>query len=51
MYRIQAFNFVKNYFTVKTCATMEERSSIIKALVDSGEYTQAGISFEWLARS
>ena len=50
MYRIQAFNFVKNYWTVRTCRYMEERTQIINDLVATGEYTRAGISFEWLAR-
>lgn len=50
MYRIQAFNFVKNYWTVRTCRYMEERTQIINDLVATGEYRAGGITFEWLAR-
>lgn len=51
MYRIQAFNYVKRFFVVNTCKTMEEREAYIKTLIDTNEYTHAGISWEWLARS
>ena len=50
MYRIQAYNVKKRYFSVHTCKTMEEREAYINGLIDSGEAVRAGISWEWLAR-
>lgn len=50
MYRIQAFNYVKNYHTVHNCDTMVERDQYIQSLLDSKEYVRAGISAVWLAR-
>jgi hypothetical protein len=50
MYRIQAYNHVKQYFNITMVRTMEERKALIDQLLASGEYDRAGISFEWLAR-
>jgi len=50
MYRIQAYNYVKSYFNVINCNTMQERDSQIQSLLDSQEFTRAGISWEWIAR-
>ena len=50
MYRIQAFNTKTQHFTVKWCKTMEERTQTINDLIATGNYSPAGISFEWLAR-
>lgn len=51
MYRIQAFNIQKKHFFVYTCRFMEERDALIKELLDTGNYSRAGITWEWLARS
>jgi hypothetical protein len=50
MYRIQAFNTQKKHFFVYTCSFMEERDALIKELLETGNYSKAGISWEWLAR-
>ena len=50
MYRIQAYNAKHDHFTVRTAQTMEERDTIIRTMIESGEYHRAGITFEWLAR-
>jgi len=49
MYRIQAYNYVKKYFIVEHCSS-SERQSFVQGLIDSGEYTHGGITYEWLAR-
>lgn len=51
MYRIQAFSTKANQFFVYTAKTMEERDQTISDLLATGNYTQAGITFEWLARA
>ena len=50
MYRIQAFNTKTQRFTVYMVKTMEERTQTINDLIATGNYSPAGISFEWLAR-
>jgi len=50
MYRIQAYNYVKNYHRVYNCETMNQRDQYIQSLLDSKEYVKAGISAVWLAR-
>lgn len=50
MYRIQAYRLKGGFFSVHTCATMEEREAYIKGLIDNGEAVRAGISWEYLAR-
>lgn len=50
MYRIQAFNTQTQRFSVHFCRFMEERDALIKELTDSGKYSRAAISWEWLAR-
>lgn len=51
MYRIQAYNFKDKYFTILKCSTMTERDKIVQDLLTSGNYTRAGITFQWLARA
>ena len=50
MYRIQAFNRETQRFNVHFCRYMEEREAYINGLIESGNYSRAGISWEWLAR-
>lgn len=50
MYRIQAYNFVTKQFTVHWTECMVERSRIVQDLIATGEYTPAGITFEWMPR-
>jgi hypothetical protein len=50
MYRIQAYNYVDKYHTVRNVRTMEERAQVIAELLATGKYVQAGITWEWLAR-
>lgn len=50
MYRIQAFNTKTGSWSVHWVKTMEERSQTIKDLLATGNYNQASITFEWLAR-
>ena len=50
MYRIQAFNTKTQRFSVHFCRFMEEREAYINELIESGNYSRAGISWEWLAR-
>ena len=50
MYRIQAYNTATDRFSVYMAKTMEERTSVINDLIATGNYTQAGITVEWLAR-
>jgi hypothetical protein len=49
MYRIQAYNYVKKYFVSRECSS-SDRAAVIQQLLDTGEYVEAGISCEWLAR-
>lgn len=50
MYRIQAYNMKTGNCSVYNVKTMEERTQIINDLLATGNYTRAGITFEWLAR-
>lgn len=50
MYRIQAYNRATERFAVHFCRYMEEREAYINELIESGNYSRAGISWEWLAR-
>jgi hypothetical protein len=50
MYRIQAYNKRTKHFTIHRCETMEERRKILADLLASGDYSEAGITWEWLAR-
>jgi len=50
MYRIQAYNMSTKHTSVHWCKTMEERTQTINDLIATGNYSPAGISFEWLAR-
>ncbi len=49
MYRIQAIN-KQGVCTVYRVGTMEERQATIAKLLASGNYHEAAISWEWLAR-
>lgn len=51
MYKIQAYNTVSQHHSIFTCVTMTERDKLIQDLLTSGNYTRAGITFEWLAKS
>jgi hypothetical protein len=51
MYRIQAYNFVNGFFSVEYVKSMEAREAHIRRLIESQEYTRAGITWEWIARS
>ena len=50
MYRIQAYNHRTKHWVVHMCRYMEERDKFIRDLLATGDYHEASISFEWLAR-
>ena len=48
MYRIQAYNLTAKRFDVLWTDCMVKRDALIRDLLASGDYTRAGITFEWL---
>lgn len=50
MYIIQAYNRRTKHTHTHRCDTMEERAAYIGQLLASGDYVEAGISWEWIAR-
>ena len=48
MYRIQAYNLTAKRFDVLWTDCMVKRMQIVKDLLATGEYADAGITIEWL---